>query len=128
MEPANAPALFDPARKETQCLRPLAMCRHDPKLHAQEASRQDITRASNLVEPLGVVAPRVSSSTLSMFQYRKHAVTFAPSCTDMASCPYCDPRPQPSPLQAGLARLMHSNAKPGQARVSWGGEQTGSAA
>jgi len=32
-----------------------------------------------------------------MFQYRKHAVTFAPSCTDMASCPYCDPHPQPLP-------------------------------
>ena len=32
-----------------------------------------------------------------MFQYRKHAVTFAPSCTDMASCPYCDPYPQPLP-------------------------------
>jgi very-short-patch-repair endonuclease len=34
------------------------------------------------------------------------------------------PTPNPSPPQVGPARLAHSNAKPGQARVSWGGERT----
>jgi hypothetical protein len=34
------------------------------------------------------------------------------------------PTPNPSPPQVGPARLAHDNAKPGQARVSWGGEHT----
>jgi len=38
------------------------------------------------------------------------------------------PTPNPSPPQVGLARLAHDDAKPGQARVSWGGEHTEQAA
>jgi very-short-patch-repair endonuclease len=33
-----------------------------------------------------------------------------------------NPTPNPSPPQVGLARLAQYSAKPGQARVSWGGE------
>src|SRR4051794_4117683 len=42
--------------------------------------------------------------------------------------PTATPTPNPSPPQVGLARLVHSSAKPGQARVSWGGEHTECAA
>src|SRR6478609_1364471 len=38
------------------------------------------------------------------------------------------PTPNPSPPQVGPARLAHSHAKPGRARVSWGGEHTECAA
>src|SRR5499427_4879674 len=37
------------------------------------------------------------------------------------------PPPNPSPPQVGPARLAHDDAKPAQARVSWGGEQSESA-
>jgi very-short-patch-repair endonuclease len=41
---------------------------------------------------------------------------------DILSAITTTPTPNPSPPQVGLARLAHLNAKPGRARVSWGGE------
>ena len=43
---------------------------------------------------------------------------------DILSATTTTPTPSPSPTQVGHARLAHSCAKPGQARVSWGGEHT----
>jgi very-short-patch-repair endonuclease len=47
---------------------------------------------------------------------------------DILSAITTTPTPNPSPPQVGPARLAHLNAKPGQARVSWGGEHTESVA